>query len=103
LGTCGGCPGQIWPLGDIFLAKGTSGSPGSDRQDQRSFFKKNTPIFIGFQGEITSFLLSPGTLRGHYGPCESPTTFQCQVVEIETVAQTDRSLELPPVVGAVPG
>ena len=54
-------------------------------------------MFIGFQGEITSFLLSPGTLRGHYGPCESPTTFQCQVVENETVAQTDRSLELPPV------
>jgi len=68
-----------------------------DRTGKISEVFLNTPIFIGFQGEVTSFLLSPGTLRGHYGPCESPTTFQCQVVENETVAQTDRSLELPPV------
>ena len=68
-----------------------------DRTGKISDFFLKYPIFIGFQREVTSFLLSPGTLRGHYGPCESSTTFQCQVVENETVAQTDRSLELPPV------
>ena len=46
---------------------------------------------------VNHFPAFPGTLRAYYGPYESLITFQCQVVENEASAQTDRSLKLPPV------
>ena len=48
--------------------------------------------------KISTFPLSPSTLRAYYGPYASLITFQCRVVENEASAQTDRSLALPPVV-----
>ena len=86
LETCGGCPGQIWPLGDIFRVKGTLGY--QDRTgDQRSLFQ-NTKKYAGFHrvSRLNSpFPASPGIPRGYYAPCESPMAFQYYDVENETL------------------
>ena len=73
--------------GRCFPCEGYVGVSGSDRHDQRSFLQ-NIPVFT----EFPVFFPAHASARGEYfGPCESPTAFQCQVFENEIAAQTDGS------------
>ena len=97
LGTCGGYPGQIWPFGDIFRAKGTLRSQDRTGKISEVFFLPKYPNFHRVSRRNSLFPAHASILGACYGPCESPTTFQCQVVKNEIVAQTGGSLRLPPV------
>ena len=95
LGPCGALCAQIWPLGGQNRARGTFASLRTD--GEISEVPRNTPFFHQLLGRNKHFPAFPSMIRACYGRCESLTTFQCQVVENEAWPQTDRSLELPPV------